>query len=214
MDHESRLELAWDVLEGLSVGDALGKATSYNFYEVRDAIGKVQPGTCTLRYTDDTEMALVVYDTLSKLKAFNEDYIAWSFAMRYRKDPDRGYGRMARRILEEIFMGTAWKEVSSSAFGGGSFGNGASMRVAPIGAYFHDDVALVMMMAERYAKVTHFHPEGIAGAVAVALATAEAVKGRTHNDPDLIRSGILESIKKYLPEGRTRSSSPCLFYWI
>ncbi|GEM_PF-3051396 len=33
------------------------------------------------------------------------------------------------------------------------------MRVAPIGAYFHDDSAQVMMMAERSAKVTHYHPE-------------------------------------------------------
>ncbi len=65
---EEGLAVAWDVLEGLSVGDALGEATSYIFYEVREAIDKLQLGSCTLRYTDDTEMALVVYDTLSKLK--------------------------------------------------------------------------------------------------------------------------------------------------
>ena len=206
MKHDARLEMAWDVLEGLSVGDALGEATSYNFYEVRDAIDKLQPGACTLRYTDDTEMASVVYDTLSQLKGIDEDYIAWSFAMRFRKDPDRGYGRMARRTLEEIYMGTSWKEVSPAAFGGGSFGNGAAMRVAPIGAYFYNDYTQVMMMAERSAKVTHYHPEGIAGAVAVALATAEATKGRTLNDPDLIRTGIVESLKRLLPEGRTRSN--------
>jgi hypothetical protein len=51
MDHDERLVLAMDVLEGLSVGDALGEATSYNFYEVRAAIDKVLPGPCTLCHT-------------------------------------------------------------------------------------------------------------------------------------------------------------------
>ena len=58
-------------------------------------------------------------------------------------------------------------------FGGeGSFGNGAAMRVAPLGAYFADELDAVVEQASFSAEVTHSHPEGIAGAIAVAVAAA------------------------------------------
>lgn len=50
------------------------------------------------------------------------------------------------------------------------------MRVAPVGAYFHDDLDRVVDEARRSAIPTHAHPEGIAGAIAVALATALACR--------------------------------------
>src|SRR5262249_952469 len=56
--------------------------------------------------------------------------------------------------------------------GQGSYGNGAAMRVAPLGGYFADNLDLVVEHARRSAEVTHAHPEGIAGAIAVALAAA------------------------------------------
>jgi len=58
--------------------------------------------------------------------------------------------------------------------GSGSFGNGAAMRVAPIGAYFADDLDMLVKQASLSAMITHSHPEGIAGAIAVALAAALA----------------------------------------
>src|SRR5260370_7728314 len=46
------------------------------------------------------------------------------------------------------------------------------MRVAPLGAYFADDLDMVVEQAERSAVTTHCHPEAVAGAIAVALAAA------------------------------------------
>lgn len=54
----------------------------------------------------------------------------------------------------------------------GSMGNGAAMRVAPIGAYFADDLDKVLYYAKASAEVTHAHIEGIVGAMAVAIAAA------------------------------------------
>ncbi len=51
-------------------------------------------------------------------------------------------------------------------------GNGAAMRVAPIGAYFADDLDKVLYYAQASAEVTHAHIEGIVGAMAVAVASA------------------------------------------
>ena len=48
------------------------------------------------------------------------------------------------------------------------------MRVAPLGAYFADDLEGVVAEARASSCVTHVHPEGLAGAVVVALAAAMA----------------------------------------
>jgi len=74
----------------------------------------------------------------------------------------------------------------------GSCGNGSAMRVAPLGAYFGNsymdgDYLLshkpekVIELATKSAQVTHCHPEGIAGAIAVAMASYNLV----------VRQGVL-----------------------
>jgi ADP-ribosylglycohydrolase len=97
-----RLVRARESLEGLSVGDAIGESLSYQYYRCRENcdFSAFRPGT--VRYTDDTEMALAIVETLQRLGGIDEDVVAWAFSTRYRHDPDRGYGKMARRVLEEI----------------------------------------------------------------------------------------------------------------
>ena len=81
----------------------------------------------------------------------------------------------AQQLLEGIRAGGDWLWLSKGLFdGGGSYGNGAAMRVAPLGAYFAADLDLVVQQADASAVVTHSHPEGRAGAIAVALAAAMA----------------------------------------
>ena len=57
--------------------------------------------------------------------------------------------------------------------GQGSFGNGAAMRVAPVGAYFAGDIGAVVEQAARSSVITHTHDEAIAGSIAVAVAAAQ-----------------------------------------
>jgi ADP-ribosylglycohydrolase len=72
-----------------------------------------------------------------------------------------------------------WREAAGRLFGGqGSCGNGAAMRVAPLGAYFAGDPARAASEAARSAEVTHTHTEGVAGAVVVAVAAAQAASAR------------------------------------
>jgi ADP-ribosylglycohydrolase len=48
------------------------------------------------------------------------------------------------------------------SFGGnGSFGNGAAMRVAPLGAYFAADPDRAAAEARLQAEITHSHVEGM-----------------------------------------------------
>ena len=46
----------------------------------------------------------------------------------------------------------------------GSWGNGAAMRVSPVGLLFRDDPALLWEQARLSALPTHLHPLGIEGA--------------------------------------------------
>ena len=83
-------------------------------------------------------------------------------------------------------------------------GNGAAMRVAPLGAYFADDTAELVRQATLSAEVTHAHPEGQAGAVAVALAAGFAA-----NHPDLpadqFAAPFFEFVLRHTPDSQTRA---------
>jgi ADP-ribosylglycohydrolase len=156
------------------------------------------------RYTDDTVMALSIVEILDRHGSIHQDDLAAAFQRRYEAEPRRGYGAGAAGLLMSMGRGGHWRELSRTAFGGvGSFGNGAAMRVAPLGAFFADDPDSIVEQSRLSAEVTHAHPEGIAGAIAVARAAAWAwqwnVGGRS--EP---RRNLLEVAAEITPPGETR----------
>jgi len=189
-------------LDGLSVGDAFGERF---FGPPDDAVARITARAlprAPWRYTDDTEMALSVVEVLDELGGIDPDLLARRFARRYRARPDRGYGGGAHQILGALCQGEAWQVVAPAVFGGaGSMGNGGAMRVAPIGAYFADDLPRLLEAARASARVTHAHPEGQAGAIAVALAAAWACANRDRGSA----RELLEFVASHTPEGDTRS---------
>src|SRR5262249_45598830 len=115
----------------------------------------------------------------------------------------RGYGATAHEILAAIHKGTPWRNASYAAFGGeGSMGNGAAMRVAPLGAYFADDLAHVAAQADLSAEVTHAHREGRAGGIAVAVAAAWMWQVRD-NPAERTRGRLFEVVLDHTPPTET-----------
>src|SRR6185369_9572981 len=199
-DHEERLRRAQLSLDGLWVGDSLGQKFFYP--SARMLLDYHEPPNPPWPHTDDTEMALAILEVLEQHGAVNQDELAWAFARRYRRDPARGYGGMAHTILSDISAGTPWRDAAVAAFDGeGSMGNGGAMRIAPVGAYFADDLARAAHEARLSAEVTHLHPEGVAGAVAVAVAAAWA--WRSTHDP--LAKGMLETVLDFTPAGETNA---------
>src|SRR5256885_69567 len=82
----------------------------------------------------------------------------------------------------------------------GSKGNGGAMRVAPVGAYFADDLDALHFHARASAQVTHAHVEGQAGALAVALAAAFAWR-RKHAPETLTERSLLSFVEAQVPPG-------------
>lgn len=184
-------------LDGLSVGDAFGQTFfGHEGTAWSRVVSRTEPAP-PWPWTDDTAMARVVVAVLRDHRQLPPNVLARAFAYEYQKEPGRGYGAGAAQILNEICAGKPWQTASALAFGGsGSYGNGAAMRAAPIGAFFADDLEALIEQAENAARVTHFHPDGIAGGIAVALAAAWMSSPR---DGDLF-SFVLE----HLPTGPVR----------
>lgn len=82
-------------------------------------------------------------------------------------------------ILHRIRDGVPWSRAAADAFDGrGSFGNGAAMRVAPLGAWFAGETDRAAEQAIRASEVTHSHPEAVIGGLLVAVAAANAAAAR------------------------------------
>ena len=148
---------------------------------VGDVIGSVHEGAGTKTkdfplfvswstFTDDSVLTVAVaewilsgQDLVDLLHAYTRNY------------PARGYGGMFRRWASNRLRQPY-----------NSFGNGAAMRVSPVGFAF-ETIEKVLAWSERSAAVTHNHPEGIRG----AQATAEAIYlARRGQDKDQIRSTL------------------------
>ncbi len=199
-DPRARLDRALLSLEGLSVGDGFGERFFAPGAEalLRDRTPPPPPW----QTTDDTEMALGIVEVLARDAAVDRERLAHVFGQRYAHEPWRGYGESAHRLLHALADGRPWQSVATSAFGGlGSMGNGAAMRVAPLGAYFADDIPTLMEQARASAEITHAHPEGQAGAVAVAVAAAWVARTRELPADPLL---LLAAAAEHTPPGETR----------
>jgi len=197
-----RLHNARIALEGLSVGDAFGDQFFLTEDDARQRIMSRQLPSGIWKYTDDSLMAMSIYEMLRDYGEIHQDALAQSFAKHL--DKSRGYGAGALRQLIEIQHGGDWRILSRERYGGmGSSGNGSAMRVAPIGAYFYDDLTKVVEQAKLSSEVTHVNIEAIAGAVAVAIACALTCRLRAESLS--VRDEFIEQIIEFTPDSEVRA---------
>jgi len=203
VDHDNRMQRAFCSLEGLAIADAVGEMLAYRHYQAFEIIRQGLPAGPWFR-TDDSEMAISIVEVLKRRGYVNQDELAERFVWRYEREPDRGYGKMTRIQMQEIIRGENWREGAANAFGGqGSMGNGGAMRVAPLGGYFADDFKRVSEEAALSASVTHTHREGIAGAIAVAVAAASVWQSR--NESKVLRvKQLFDAVMEFTPESKVR----------
>ena len=110
-----------------------------------------------------------------------------------------GYAGGAARLLRQVAAGADWRTIAPALFGSGSYGNGAAMRVAPVGGFFYQDLPRVAQEAQLSAVITHAHPEGQAGAIAVAIAAAIAA-----HRPYPSGLAFLQEVVKFIPDSITK----------
>ncbi len=141
---------------GAIAGDVIGSAYEANAVKTTN-FQMFPPGAC---FTDDTVLTVATAEALLG----DGDYAA-AYRRYGRAYPNAGYGGSFYRWLFREGAGPY-----------GSWGNGAAMRVSPVGLVL-DSVDAVLAEAARSAAVTHDHPEGIKGAQTAALAVFLARAG-------------------------------------
>jgi len=176
MDKEALRSKFLGSLVGTGVGDALGAGLEGRRWVDQEQVDALAKRQATLTYTDDTHMMIGIAESLVECGGFDGEHMSRRFMENYRREPWRGYGPGPPRVFRLIEGGEAWDVAAERLYGGGSFGNGAAMRIAPIGVFWYDDPVKLKEMAYASSRITHAHELGMEGgalqAYAVALATA------------------------------------------
>ncbi len=156
-------------LLGTAAGDAIGEL-AFRWPE-RERLEARIASEATLRYTDDTAMMLALAESLAADGAVDPQRLGEGFRRHFESEPWRGYGPGPPRIFAVVAeTGVRYEQAARELYGGeGSLGNGAAMRVAPLGLCLHH-VRDLYEHARRSALVTHAHPVGIDGAAVLAKA--------------------------------------------
>ena len=162
-------------LVGTAVGDAIGEL-AFRHPTREGLVGEVERRG-KLIYTDDTAMAIGLAQSLRVIEGLNQQHLGSTFRANYRREPWRGYASGPPTVFSRVEReGVSYREAAQTLYGGeGSFGNGAAMRVAPVGLLFCESTSLYERARES-ATVTHAHPLGVDGAAVQASAVALAVR--------------------------------------
>ncbi len=177
-------------LLGLALGDAIG-APFEGAPPAREKGTRKPKCDMPLRYTDDTEMMIGLSESiLEEGSVVPETVVQWFIR---EMNPWRGYGIGTLRVLELVKEGVKIEKATRAVFPEGSFGNGAAMRVAPIGLVWAADLLRVMKEAEKSSITTHTHPLGIEGARMIALSVAIILRTGS-------KEGLLDELSKMVRE--------------
>jgi len=160
---------------GSALGDAIGELAF--IYPGRKDLCAILNRIEKLVYTDDTAMAIGLAESILEKRAIDSQHLGDTFNRNFHCEPWRGYASGPPTIFSMVrCYGISYVEAAKSLFGGsGSIGNGAAMRITPVGLFFHNSEHLYEAACAS-AEVTHAHPVGMDGAAVQALAIAQGLK--------------------------------------
>jgi len=160
---------------GTALGDAIGEL-AFRVPEETELRARVAH-TDALLYTDDTAMAIGLAESITQVGGLDPQHLGDTFRANFMREPWRGYASGPPTVFSRVeSQGVSYVEAAQGLYGGeGSFGNGAAMRIAPVGLFYHD-AADLYDQARRSASVTHAHAIGVDGAAVQAWAIAQAVR--------------------------------------
>jgi ADP-ribosyl-[dinitrogen reductase] hydrolase len=164
MDPKDRLT---GTLLGTALGDALGlPCEGMSARRIARRFGRVDRFHLLGRMgfvSDDTEQSALVAQSLARhpddpdacIRAFRRSLLGWFWRLPW------GVGLATVRSCFKIMIGFRTSGVRSA-------GNGAAMRAAVVGAFFHDRPGQRRALGEALARVTHTDDRAVQGALFVA----------------------------------------------
>jgi ADP-ribosyl-[dinitrogen reductase] hydrolase len=189
---------------GAAVGDALGMPLEFGSRRSADRMvremrsGRLPAGT----FTDDTEMALALAESLLVHKPLDPADLASRFVTWYEAGPE-DIGHLTRMVLHEISRGAEWEQASKVIHRAypDSAGNGSVMRCWPVALAHWDDLPRLLADSRLQSQVTHRHAECLAACAFVNVAIYELLRGAAPAEaverasesvqmPELLRAAI------------------------
>ncbi|GAB6056964.1 ADP-ribosylglycohydrolase family protein [Desulfonatronum parangueonense] len=146
---------------GAIAGDIIGSVYEWNNIKTKD----FQLFAPYAHFTDDTVLTVALADSILTGTSY-----AVNLRRFYHWYPRAGYGGSFHRWANDPDAGPY-----------NSWGNGAAMRISPVGNAF-DDLETVLEKAREFTEVTHNHPEGIKGGQATAAAIFLARQGKSRDE--------------------------------
>lgn len=170
---------------GALYGDVVGSAYEFPRERIEEDFTMFTPGS---HFTDDSLMTLAVALTLVVTKndrSRYQDTLIRNMRDIAHKYPETSWGQKFHAWLFEYQVPVPLN----------SYGNGAAMRISPVG-WVCDTLEETIELSKLTTEITHNHPEGIKGAEAIAVAIFMARNGSPKED---IKTKMIE----YYPELKT-----------
>jgi len=197
MDVQDRLR---GVAVGAAVGDALGMPLEflparplYNL-ETEMVKGLLPAGS----FTDDTEMALALSESLLITHPLDPQDLAGRFVGWYHNNPP-DIGFHTRLVLGLIANGMPWRKAVAQVKQANpqSASNGSLMRCWPVAIACWNNSASLVAESHLQSEVTHAHKDCIDACVFTNLLIAGIINGKARLTPGgLLREGIANAIEK------------------
>jgi ADP-ribosylglycohydrolase len=167
---------------GAIAGDIIGSVYEWNNIKTKQF--ELFAPRCF--FTDDTVLTVALADSIMSGTRYIDNLRKY-----YRWYPGRGYGGSFHK----------WAQGSDSK-PYNSWGNGAAMRISPVG-FAYNDIDTVLLKAAEFTEITHNHPEGIKGGQATAVAIFLARTGKSKEEiSKFIESTFQYDLSKHVDEIR------------
>lgn len=168
-----------------ALGDAIGELAFK--YRRREQLLKAIQNSEKLIYTDDTAMAIALAEYLIENETVDVEKLGEKFACSYEREPWRGYGPGPPKIFKLVKeKKISFEKAAQNIYPGGSFGNGAAMRITPAGLYFSQQEEKFYENIRLTCLPTHTHPLAVEGAVIIAFAIGFLLKRDKFENKELI----------------------------
>jgi ADP-ribosyl-[dinitrogen reductase] hydrolase len=178
--HEKILDRLCGCAAGAAIGDALGMPLEFGPPSPPDKLVRsMRPGRLPAgSFTDDTEMALALAESLLARRPLDGADLAHRFVSWYRHNPP-DVGIQTAQVLNRIARGESWQTAEQCTLANrpDSAGNGSLMRCWPAALAWWNDRPQLVRDSQLQSRLTHPQPECVAGCTFVNCMIAELVNG-------------------------------------
>ncbi len=185
---------------GLVIGDALGGPVEFlredeirKIYggPIKEMVGggwlNLEPG----EYTDDSEMAIIIAESLIEKGTWDPADVASRFVAWYNSNP-KDIGSTTSKALSLIKYGVPWNKAGQSEQN--SAGNGSLMRSAPVAIWGHKMSAEELIrISHECSKITHADHRCLESCAALNLSISFILRKET--DKEKLLQKILDYIQ-------------------